>query len=86
MSIIANGVNVHEGAPRLAYQRKGPEGLALVTDAMEATGIAEGEYELTGSRVRLENGSVRLPDSTLAGSELTIDQTVHNGVRLTGIR
>ena len=32
-------------------------GLAIVTDAMEAAGMAEGEYELSGRRVRLENGS-----------------------------
>ena len=83
--IIADGVHVHEGALRLAYQRKGPEGLALVTDAMEAAGMAEGEYELSGRRVRLMNGSVRLPDGTLAGSALTMDQAVRNAVRFLGI-
>ncbi|MFL6058601.1 MAG: N-acetylglucosamine-6-phosphate deacetylase [Rubrobacteraceae bacterium] len=82
--IIADGVHVHEGALRLAYQRKGPEGLALVTDAMEAAGMAEGEYELSGRRVRLENGSVRLPDGTLAGSALTMDQAVRNAVQFMG--
>jgi N-acetylglucosamine-6-phosphate deacetylase len=76
---------VHEGALRLAYQRKGPEGLALVTDAMEAAGMAEGEYELSGRRVRLEKGSVRLPEGTLAGSALTMDQAVRNAVRFLGI-
>ena len=84
VGIIADGVHVHEGALRLAYQRKGPEGLALVTDAMEAAGMAEGEYELSGRRVRLENGSVRLPDGTLAGSALTMDQAVRNGVTFMG--
>jgi N-acetylglucosamine-6-phosphate deacetylase len=82
--IIVDGVHVHEGALRLAYRQKGPEGLALVTDAMEAAGMAEGEYELSGRRVRLENGSVRLPDSTLAGSALTMDQAVRNAVEFMG--
>lgn len=76
--IIANGV--HEGALRLAYREKGSRGLALVTDAMEAAGMAEGEYGLSGRRVRLENGSVRLPDGTLAGSVLTLDQAVRNAI------
>ena len=46
--------------------------------------MAEGEYELSGRRVRLENGSVRLPDGTLAGSALTMDQAVRNGVTFMG--
>jgi len=83
--IIADGVHVHEGALRLAYREKGPGGLALVTDAMEAAGMDEGEYELSGRRVRLENDAVRLPDGTLAGSALTIDQAVRNAVEFLGI-
>ena len=56
----------------------GPEGLALVTDAIEATLMAEGEYELSGRRVRL-------PDGTLAGSALTMDQAVRNGAEFLDI-
>jgi N-acetylglucosamine-6-phosphate deacetylase len=85
VGIIADGVHVHEGALRLAYREKGPSGLALVTDAMEAAGMAEGEYELSGRKVRLENGAVRLPDGTLAGSALTMDQAVRNAVRFLDI-
>jgi N-acetylglucosamine-6-phosphate deacetylase len=44
VGMIADGVHAHEGALRLAYKLEGPEGLALVTDAMEAAGMAEGEY------------------------------------------
>lgn len=80
--IIADGTHVHEGALRVAYRQKGPEGLALVTDAMEAAGMTPGEYELSGRKVRLENGEVRLLDGTLAGSALTMDQAVRNAVEL----
>ncbi len=78
--IIADGVHVHEGALRLAYREKGVEGLALVTDAMEAAGMEDGEYELSGRTVQLEGGFVRLPDGTLAGSSLTMDSAVRNAV------
>jgi N-acetylglucosamine-6-phosphate deacetylase len=84
-SIIVDGVHVHEGALRLAYRQKGSEGLALVTDAMEAAGMPPGEYELSGRKVRLENGEVRLPDGTLAGSALTMDRAVRNAVELLDI-
>ncbi len=82
VGIIADGVHVHEGALRVAYQQKGPGGLALVTDAMEAAGMPPGEYELGGRKVRLEDGAVRLPDGTLAGSTLTMDRAVRNAVEL----
>jgi N-acetylglucosamine-6-phosphate deacetylase len=80
--IIADGIHVHEGALRVAYRQKGLEGLALVTDAMEAAGMPPGEYELSGRKVRLEDGEVRMPDGTLAGSALTMDQAVQNAVEL----
>lgn len=83
--IIADGVHVHEGALRLAYREKGVEGLALVTDAMEAAGMEDGEYELSGRTVRLEGGFVRLPDGTLAGSSLTMDGAVRNAVKFLGV-
>ena len=68
-----------------AYQAKGSGGLALVTDAMEAAGMPPGDYKLGGREVRLQDGSVRLPDGTLAGSALTMDQAVRNAVRFLGI-
>jgi N-acetylglucosamine-6-phosphate deacetylase len=76
--IIADGVHAHVGALRVAYRSKGSRGLALVTDAMEAAGMPPGEYELSGRLVRLRDGAVRLPDGTLAGSALTMDQAVRN--------
>jgi N-acetylglucosamine-6-phosphate deacetylase len=83
--IIADGVHVHEAAIRLAHRAKGPEGLVLVTDAMEAAGMIPGDYELGGRKVRLQGGAVRLPDGTLAGSVLTMDEAVRNAVRFLGI-
>jgi len=83
--IIADGVHVHEAAIRLAHRAKGSEGLILVTDAMEAAGMPQGDYELGGRKVRLEDGAVRLPDGTLAGSALTMDEAVRNTVRFLGV-
>ena len=41
-----------------------------------------GAYELSGRNVRLQDGAVRLPDGTLAGSALTMDRAVRNAVAL----
>src|SRR5829696_3719655 len=85
VGIIADGVHVHEAALRLAHRARGSEGLILVTDAMQAAGMPQGDYELGGRKVRLEDGAVRLPDGTLAGSALTMDEAVRNTVRFLGI-
>ena len=83
--IIADGVHVHEAALEIAYRQKGQDALALVTDAVEAAGMPDGEYELGGRTVRLEAGAVRLPDGTLAGSALTMDAALRNAARLLDI-
>jgi N-acetylglucosamine-6-phosphate deacetylase len=85
VGIISDGVHVHEAALRLAYRAKGSEGLILVTDAMEAASMAPGDYELGGRRVDLEAGAVRLPDGTLAGSALTMDEAVRNAAEFLGV-
>ena len=85
VGIISDGVHVHEAALRLAYRAKGSEGLVLVTDAMEAAGMTPGDYELGGRRVHLQDGAVRLPDGTLAGSALTMDEAVRNAAKFLGI-
>jgi N-acetylglucosamine-6-phosphate deacetylase len=85
VGIIADGVHVHEAALRLAHRARGSEGLILVTDAMQAAGMPPGDYELGQRKVHLEDGAVRLPDGTLAGSALTMDEAVRNAVRFLGV-
>ena len=67
-------------APETAYAAFLTAGLrfCLVTDAIEAALLDPGEYELGGRAVRLRDGEVRLPDGTLAGSVLTMDEAVRN--------
>ena len=59
--IIADGIHVHEAALEIAYRQKGPDALALVTDAMEAAGMPDGEYELGERTVRFESGPLERP-------------------------
>jgi N-acetylglucosamine-6-phosphate deacetylase len=50
----------------------------LVTDAIEAAMSDAGEYELGGRPVEVRDGAVRLPDGTLAGSVVTMDEALRN--------
>lgn len=82
--LIVDGVHVDPVLVRLAYRAKGWRQLALVTDAMMAAGIGDGDYHLGGRVVQVRDGEARLPDGTLAGSTLALDQAVRNMVAFAG--
>ena len=77
---IPDLLHVHPGAIRTAL-RCIPR-LYCVTDSTAATGMPDGEYMLGRHTVMKCMGGVRLPDGTLAGSTLTMDQALRNLVGL----
>ncbi len=76
--LIADNVHVHPLVQRILYQLRGAQGILLVSDSTRCTGLPDGEYDLDGRKVTVKNGAVHLPDGTLAGSVLTLDQAVRN--------
>jgi len=81
VEIIADGVHLPEELLRLVYRIKGPGRTALITDAMRAAGMPDGESILgsrrDGIRVIVEDGVAKLPDrSAFAGSVATADRLV----------
>ena len=57
--------------------------VVLVTDAIAAAGMPEGDYELSGIPVTVgADGVPRNVDGTLAGSALTLDKAVRNMISL----
>ncbi len=74
--IIPDLLHVHPGAI-LAALRAIPR-LYCVTDSTAAAGMPDGEYQLGRHTVTKCLGGVRLPDGTLAGSALTMDQALRN--------
>ncbi len=85
VELIADGVHVHPAAMQVAVRARGPERVLLVTDAMRATGMGDGEFTLGGLPVTVRNGEARLHSGSLAGSVLTMDRAVQNAVRLIGL-
>lgn len=76
-SLIVDGHHVHPSVVRTALRCLGPERLILVTDAMAAAGMPDGDYELgPDHRVRLEGGAVRDTEGRLAGSALSLAAAV----------
>ncbi|WP_136689446.1 N-acetylglucosamine-6-phosphate deacetylase [Halorhabdus amylolytica] len=83
--LIADLIHLHPAAIELALAAKGPERCMLVTDAIAATELPDGEYEIGDLDVVVEDGESRLADGTLAGSTLTMDAAVRNLVQSVGV-
>ena len=84
--LIADAVHVHPAALNVALRSKGPERVALVTDAIAAAGAPPGRYALAGVEVISDGQTARLADGTLAGSTLTLDRAVRMMAGLAGAR
>lgn len=82
--IIADLLHLHKNILRLAWLAKGKERCYLITDAMEATGMPDGQYMLGANHVTVINGKARLSDGTIAGSTLTMDRAIKNMVEVVG--
>lgn len=80
---IPDLLHVHPGAIRAALRCI--PGLFCVTDSTAAAGMPDGEYRLGEHTVQKCMGGVRLPDGTLAGSALTMDQALRNLVQRLGL-
>jgi N-acetylglucosamine-6-phosphate deacetylase len=85
IEIIADGIHVHPAMLRLAVAVCAARHVALVTDAMPATGQADGQYLFLEREIVVKDGSARMADGTLAGSVLTLDRGVRNMVELAGV-
>ena len=83
--VIADGIHLHSDIVALAYRAKGREKLVVITDAMEASGMQDGNYHLGGQVVHVKNGVARLADGSLAGSTLTMQQALHNVVQYSAV-
>jgi N-acetylglucosamine-6-phosphate deacetylase len=74
--LIVDGFHLHPAIIDLAFRVKSKERLLLVSDAMRAKCMQDGEYELGGQTVYVEKGKATLADGTLAGSTLRLPQAL----------
>jgi N-acetylglucosamine-6-phosphate deacetylase len=82
--LIADNIHVHPAAQKILVDVKGTSGVILVTDAIRAAGLSDGDYMLDDRSVHIQNGAVRLPDGTLAGSVLTMERALQNACSAIG--
>jgi N-acetylglucosamine-6-phosphate deacetylase len=75
---ISDGIHISYPALRIAYNQKGTDNVLLISDAMMACCMPNGEYSLGGQKVIVVNDEARLENGALAGSVLTLDKAVRN--------
>lgn len=74
--LIVDGHHLHPAIIDLAFRVKGKDKLILVSDAMRAKCMDDGQYELGGQAVNVKHGKAVLVDGTLAGSTLRIPDAI----------
>lgn len=79
--LVADGVHLHDGTLVFAAHAAGFSRTALITDAMAATGMPDGEYDLGGRTVVVADRVARLKEGgSIAGSTLTMDAALRQAV------
>jgi N-acetylglucosamine-6-phosphate deacetylase len=81
--MICDGIHTAPEMVKLWWRCKGPERAILVTDAISATGMPDGEYQLGDFAVQVANGRA-MAGGVLAGSVLTLDRALTNFMAFTG--
>lgn len=81
VELIADGIHVHPAVIKLIYNIKGDGGIILITDAIRASGMPNGEYTFMDQKIFVKDKRAYLADETLAGSTLTMNQAIKTMVQ-----
>lgn len=83
--VIADCIHISVPAIKLLVKNKPHDKLTLITDAMRAKNLPDGESELGGQKVFVKNGEARLANGALAGSVLKMNVAIKNMVERVGV-
>ena len=86
VEVIADGVHLDAGTVHMVFDTVGADNIALVSDAMAASGLPDGDYTLGRQAVRVTGREARLvPSGSLAGGVSTVLEQVRWCVQELGI-
>jgi N-acetylglucosamine-6-phosphate deacetylase len=73
LEVVGDSVHLAAETVRMLFETVGPDSLALITDAMAASGMPDGRYRLGGREVVVEGRTARLADGgAIAGGVATL--------------
>ncbi len=76
VDIIADAHHLSNEMLRLVFRAKGDGRVALISDAMPAAGLADGDYSVWGETLTVKSGAARNASGALAGSTALLDDCV----------
>ena len=68
IEMICDGIHLNPSVVRAVFNMFGPNRVCIISDAMQACGMPNGEYSLGGQKVFMTDGLATLADGTIAGS------------------
>ncbi|MBE6548784.1 MAG: N-acetylglucosamine-6-phosphate deacetylase, partial [Ruminococcaceae bacterium] len=78
--VICDGIHIHPSAIRILYSLFGADRMILISDSMRACGLPDGQYELGGYKISVENKIARTETGALAGSTSTLLDCVRKAI------
>ncbi|HLV35120.1 MAG TPA: N-acetylglucosamine-6-phosphate deacetylase [Spirillospora sp.] len=83
--IISDGIHTHPAMVKLLVRAKGTDRTLLITDAIRAAGLPDGDYDLGNQPVTVRDGICRIANGSLAGSTATMDAVLRNVMQFAGL-
>lgn len=84
--LIGDCLHIHPAVMRMIIELKGPDRVAVITDASMFAGLAPGVYGDGERQITVEpSGLTRLPGGTIAGSSATMVKCLQNLVDIVGV-
>lgn len=76
--IIADKIHVAPEMLKFAIEKKSLAKVSLISDSVAPTGLGNGEFELWGEKITVENGKTKNERGNIAGSVITMFDAVKN--------
>ena len=70
--VIADGVHIEPLMLKLILRTKTAERVSLISDAIAAAGLGDGDYEVWGEKISVKNGRTQNSHGSIAGSVITM--------------
>jgi N-acetylglucosamine-6-phosphate deacetylase len=70
--VIADGIHLDPSILKLILRSKTAARISLISDAIAAAGLGDGEYQIWGETIKVENGRTQNGRGNIAGSVITM--------------